>query len=128
MADRVAVVRDIFGDDGPGSGSRSITDANRSDQHRVGADEGVLADDRSLLRLAVEVAGDRARADVGSRTHLGVADITEVSDLDVLADAGFLEFRVRADMDARLDLAAGADGRIRADLDVVVERRTSDRA
>ena len=128
MTDRVAVIGHIFGDHRARAGAGSIADLNWSDQHRVRADEGVLADDCSLFRLAIEVAGDRTGSNVRSSTDVRVADITEVPDLDMLSNKRFLQLGVGADMHVRPDVAARANGRIGADLHMVLQRRTSNRA
>ena len=73
--DRQAVGLDVLGDHRSGADDRAVADRHRRDQARVGADERPRADHRPILAEAVIIAGDRARADVGARADLGVADV-----------------------------------------------------
>ena len=78
---------------------------------RVGADESALANLGPVLAEAIEIAGDRSRADIGFRPDRGVTDVRQVIDLGALADVGLLELHEIADLGAFSKLGPG---RIRA--------------
>src|SRR2546423_15624190 len=61
----------VLVDGGAGADVRAARDAHRRDQRGVGADEAVVLDDGAVLRRAVVVAGDGARADVHPAADLG---------------------------------------------------------
>ena len=128
MANGNAVVRYILGHDCPCARPGSCTHNDRSDEHRVGTDERILADYRLVLGLAIEVTRNRAGADIRTLTDIGVADIAEMSDLHALTDSRFLEFGMCADVGTRLNRAAGADCGIGADLDFIPQDRAADGA
>ena len=73
--------RNVFRNDGPGAGGGALSNAHGRDQHRIAADEGVLADEGLVLGVAVEVAGNRARADIHILAQRGVAHVAEVPHL-----------------------------------------------
>src|SRR2546422_10131296 len=58
------VGRDVLGDRRAGADDRTVSDRDRRDELDVGADEDVLPDRRPVLREAVVVTRDDARADV----------------------------------------------------------------
>ena len=81
----------------------------------------------AVLVAAVVVRGDRAGADVGARTDLGVAHVREVGQLGALADLGVLGLdeaarpgrraartRAGAEVGERAHVHVGPDGRRRA--------------
>ena len=70
--------RHVLGDHAAGGDEGARPDRHRRDQRTVGADEGAGADHRLVFGVAVVVAGDGARADIGALAHLGVAQIGEV--------------------------------------------------
>ena len=128
MADGNAVVRDILGHDCPCARSGPRTHDDRSDEHRVGTDKRILSDHRLVLGLAIEIARNRAGADIRALANIGVAEVAEMSDLDALADSRFLEFGMCTDVGARLNRAAGADRGVGADLDFIPQDRAADGA
>src|SRR5690606_15714990 len=60
--------------------------------------EHVLAHHRAVLVGAVVVAGDGARADVGARTDLGIAQVAQVTGLGALAEHRVLQLDEVADV------------------------------
>src|SRR5205807_6267348 len=63
---------DVVGDHRPGAGVCLIPHRYRCHQHRVHPDECRGPDLRAVLAAAVVVGGDRACADVGALTDVGV--------------------------------------------------------
>jgi hypothetical protein len=60
-----------------------------------------------MLVLAVIIAGDGARTDIGASANLGIADVAEVIDLCAFADPGFLDFTKIADLGLGANSAPG---------------------
>ena len=85
-------------------------DLDGRDQVDVGADEGLRADRRLVLLLAVIVAGDRAGADVDVLGDIGVADVGEVVDLRAEADLRGLDLGEVADARAGRSSSRGGCG------------------
>src|SRR5690606_24526680 len=86
----------------------AVTDADGCDERGVRADERARADDGRVLLLAIIVAGDGARADVGARADLGVAKIGQVAGLGARAEARVLDLDEVADLGALAKLRARA--------------------
>src|SRR5207245_2006562 len=107
-ADDERAWRHVLGHDAAGAGLRPPAHAHRRDQHAVAADEGAVLDYRAVLALAIEVAGDRAGADVDVGAEGRVADVAEVPKLRVAANAACLDLDVVADVHPRLQIRAGA--------------------
>src|SRR3972149_5996127 len=88
----------------------------------AGADEGAVADDRTVLARAVVVGGDGARADVHARADLGVAAVAAVVLLGARTPAALLhlgvvaELGAPADRGARAQVGEGPDGHLVLDL------------
>src|SRR3546814_1493736 len=68
---------DVAGHRAAGADDRVAADPHRRDQRAVRSDEGVLADFGAIFEIAVIIAGDRARADIGPRTDADVAQRSE---------------------------------------------------
>src|SRR5581483_7698052 len=100
---------------------RAGAHGHRRDQHHVRADRGVVADDGAVLVGAVVVGGDGARADVNLAPDRAVADVREMVHLARFGDVGLLDFDEIADVHVvgepgaraqpgeRTDAAIGAD-------------------
>jgi hypothetical protein len=88
---------------------------HRRDQLGVGADEGIVLDDRLELVGAVVVAGDRAGADVDAAADRRVADVGQMVGLGLRGDRAVLDLDEVADMHvlgqhgARAQAGIGAD-------------------
>src|SRR5207249_3605147 len=67
----------------------------------------------------VVVRGDRARTQVGLRTHFGITDVGEVRHLRTFADFGVLHLDERADLGSVGDVRPWANVRVRTDGTVV---------
>ena len=80
----------VSGDAGAGANISSVAHSYRRHQRGIAADKSVLADDCLVLVHPVVVAGDGPRADVGSRAHLHIAQVSEVTGLRALGQLGFL--------------------------------------
>ena len=78
------------------------------------------------LRDAVEVAGDRAGADVDVVAHVRVADVAEVAHLRAAAQSRVLHLGEVADVDAAADVGAAAQVAERPNAHVVLQRRLLD--
>src|SRR3546814_13193928 len=89
---------DVAGHRAAGADDRVAADPHRRDQRAVRSDEGVLADFGAIFEIAVIIAGDRARADIGPRTDADVAQIGQVVGLGALADLGLLGLDEIADL------------------------------
>src|SRR3954451_23293291 len=87
---RQSSVRDILGDDRPGRRGGAGPYFYGRHQHGVAADEGAGADLSRMLLLAVVVAGDHARADVGSLAHRSIPHVGEMVGLGPLSQHGIL--------------------------------------
>ena len=75
-----------------------------------------------MLVLAVEVHGDRARADVHALADIGVAHVAEVVHLRALPETCGLHLAEIAHPDALLEVGARPEVRVRADAHIVLER------
>ena len=106
----------VLGNHAAGTDHRAAADGDRRHQRRVGAYEGPFADLGAGLLVAVVVAGDRARADVGACADVGVADIAQMVDLGAPLDRAAFHLDEVADARALADIAAGPEPRERADL------------
>src|SRR6187431_3146877 len=89
-----------------GAGLGALADVARRDDHRVDADEGAVADRRSVLARPVVIRGDRARADVGVLADLRVAQVAHVVLLRTRPEMRVLELGVVADLGAAAGHAA----------------------
>src|ERR1700694_4905185 len=108
-SDRCRAVGDVFGDDRAGPGPSSSTKFDGSHQHRVHAYERAVADLGAVFVGAIEVSGDRARADVGIFAEVGVAEIGDVRNSAVSPHPGPHQLHEAADVDVFGDLGAGPD-------------------
>ena len=81
----------VLGDDRARPDQRAVAHTHRSHQGRIAADEGPFADGGLELVLAVIVAGDGARTDIGARADLGIPQIGQVIGFGALAQTGFFE-------------------------------------
>src|SRR5690606_3586277 len=79
-------------------------------------DKGSRADHRLMLIEAIIVAGDRARANISLRTHMGVTDIGEVINLRTRLNARLLHLYEIADLGLFQHLRARAKPRIGTNL------------
>src|SRR6187401_1224520 len=113
--ERQGARRDVLGDHAACGDIGSLADADRRDQRAVGADEGLGADHRAVLAVAVVVHKDRAGADVARRADIGVAEIGEMARLGAAAHPGRLELDEVADMDILGDVGAWSNAGARAD-------------
>lgn len=100
---------DIIGDGAAGADDGAVADVDRGDQGDIRADEHVGADGGAVFGVAIVIAGDGARADIGAGSDGGVAEIGEVIDLGAGAEMGGFDFAEIADMGACADDAGGAD-------------------
>ena len=96
------------------AGRGAVAQGDRRAQHSVAAHEDVVADNRAMLAHAIEVAGDRAGADVDPRAHRGVADIADVVANRAGADSRVLDLGIVADLRAILQHRAAPQVRERA--------------
>ena len=94
----------------------------RRDQDRAAADEAAVADRAGVLRLAVVVGEDRARADVDPSADGGVAQVGQVLGLAVASQARLLGLGEVADLGPVLEHGAGAQVREGPDLAVLADR------
>jgi hypothetical protein len=69
-SERDGVLRDVPGDRGSRRYDRAAADLEGGDQGGVRAHKGIVANDRGAFGGTVEVAGDGACPDVGTRPHL----------------------------------------------------------
>src|SRR5205807_7715656 len=106
-AQREGAFGHVFGDRRARADVGAVADGDRRHELGVAADEDLLSDPRSVLRLAVVVAGDDARADVGPFADVGVAEVGQVLRLRPLADDRVLRLDEVADPGVLLDLGAG---------------------
>src|ERR671935_125218 len=90
--------RRVLVDGGAGADIRALRHAYRRNQRRVGADEAVVLDDRTVLRRPVVVAGDGAGADVDARAELGVADVRKMVRLGRATQSAGFDFDEIADV------------------------------
>src|SRR3990170_1993184 len=107
--DRERARRDVLRDDRAGPDVGIGPDGERRDQARVRPDEGPGADLRLVLRDAVVVAGDGARADVRPLADGRVPEVADVVGLDPATDGGLLDLDEVPDVGAGLDHRAGAE-------------------
>src|SRR5919106_3909830 len=112
---RQGAVRDIPGDGRARSRYRISSYPDRSNQHRIRTDERSVADDRPMLLVPVEVAGDRSRADIRALADLSVTDIREVRNLTSFTDSGRLDLNKRAGLGIRCQHGSGSDVGVRPD-------------
>src|SRR3546814_8484358 len=70
---------------------------------------------RLIFEEAVIVAGDRARADIGARTHFGIADIGQVVGFRARTQHCFLHLHEIADLRPLPHFRTRAETRVRAD-------------
>src|SRR5262245_35872442 len=113
----------VLADGGSRADIGAARDAHRRDQRRVRADEALVLDHGAVLRYAVVVAGDRSRADVDARAHLGVADVGEMVGLGAGADTARLDLDEVADVHVLGEARAGAQPRIGTDAAVRADLR-----
>src|SRR6267378_3791622 len=106
--DGEGVGRDVLGDRRPGADESAAADAHRGDELGVAPDEHVVLDDGAQLRHSVEVAGDRAGADVRTAPDLRIPEIGEVVRLAPLGHAGLLRLHEVADADLLFEVGVGA--------------------
>src|SRR5690606_12681686 len=114
-ADRQRAGRHVAADHGARAGAGPVTDLDRGDEGVVGGGLGVSADPGAVLRHAVVVGEDRARADVGALADLGVADVGQVGHLGAVTDLGVLGLHERADLAVGAEPGAGPQVGIGAD-------------
>src|SRR4051794_6071068 len=100
---------------------RAVAELHRRHQRRMDARVHAVADARLVLVDAVVVRGDRARAEVGARADLRVADVRKVWDLRAGADLGVLDLHERPGLRAVGEPGAGPEVRERADRAVVAD-------
>src|SRR3954454_19748401 len=81
----------VLVDDRAGADDGSVAHDDGGNEGGIGTDEGALANHGLIFRKAVVIAGDRACADVGSRTDRGIAYIREVIHLRACRDVCLLE-------------------------------------
>src|SRR5437773_9220587 len=101
-------VRHVFRHHGPGPGPRALAKFDRSDEHRVHADERAVANLGPVLVGAVEIGRNRTRADVGVLAQVGVAEVGNVRHAAAPADLRADELDEAADVDVLADHAAGS--------------------
>ena len=130
-ADDAFAGRDIPGDNGAGSGDGSDRRSfNRSDQHRVAADEDVCADVGPMLADAIVIAGDDTRTDVGALPNRPASPRYPKWPMRTSArKRAVFDFGEVADMHVRADITAAANVTERSnvrDPAMMTNRRSSD--
>src|ERR1041385_7388910 len=107
--------RHVLGDDRSGTHIGAGAYLHGCDQRRVRSDERTLADIGAVLCLAVVIAEDRPRPDIGAVANIAVADIGEMVGLSALPDLGLLHLDEIADARFRPKLRARPQPRKWAD-------------
>lgn len=114
--------------DRSGTGQRAVSDPNGGDQRRVRSDRDVAPDDRGVLLLSVEVAGDRPGADVGLFADRRVAEVRQVANLHAARQLRLLDLHEVPDVDAVSKVRLAAHVREWPDRNVVADGRIGDHA
>src|SRR6185369_5471728 len=107
--------RRVLGDGRAGADIGAAGNAHRRDQRRVRADEAVVLDHRTILRDAVVIARNGARADVDSRADLRVTDVAQVIDLRLRGEPARLDFDEIADVHFLGEVRAGTQACVRSE-------------
>src|SRR3569623_2898757 len=118
--------RRVFADGGAGADGRACAHRNGRDQLRVGTDEDVVFDDGLKFIGAVEIAGNRASADVAAPAYRRVAEVTQMIHLRARTDRRFLHFDEIADVHIVGEHRTGPDARERPDARARADRRLLD--
>src|SRR5437899_12639447 len=77
-ADSQAVCRHVLSNGRAGGDVCVISNAHWRHEDGIAANEDAFANRRGMFLEAVVVTGDGARSDVGLRTNLGIANISEM--------------------------------------------------
>src|SRR6185436_14847098 len=107
--------RDVFRDRRASGDVGALADPHGGNELRVAADEGVLVDDRLVLRLAVVVAGDRACSDVDVGADGGISEVRQMTRLRFGPERRLLQFDKVAYLGALADERSWAKVGKRAD-------------
>src|SRR5690242_18165449 len=116
-------VRDVLGHYRTRPSARFLAKFDRRDQHRVDADEGAVADLGPVLVRAVEIGGNRTRADVGVGTQVGVPEVGDVRHPRAARDPGPHQLGEAPDVHVLGDLGAGPQLGERATVGAVADPR-----
>src|ERR1700678_4137867 len=118
----------ILGDDRTGAGQRPVADGDGSDQRLIRADCNVASDDRWMLPLAVEVAGNRSGAHVRLFADRCIPQVRKMADLDAAGQIRFLDLDEVTDVSLLAEPSLTTEMGERPDPDVVAGRRVADDA
>src|SRR6266849_2784150 len=116
-------VRDVLCHHRTRPGARFLAKFDGRDQHRVDADEGAVSDHRPVLVGAVEIGGNRTRADVGVRAQVRIAEVGDVRHPRAARDLGPHQLGEAPDVHVLGDLRAGPQPGERAAVGAVADPR-----